>query len=563
MSLSDGDPRIKHAQVIKNTRGLSLNPLITLYSKSNLNSYALRVFNSISSPDVVSWTAIISAFSNTSRSFHYLISMLRHSVLPNSRTFGTLFKTCASLSALPFALQLHSLAYKLSFSSDPFTGSALVSFYCKTRLINDARKVFDEMFQKDEVCFASIINGLAQNKKPFEALQYFSEMRKSGVGSTVQGISGALRAVSELAMFEQCRMIHGHAMVTGCDFNVIVGTALINAYGRCGLVAEAIGVFDKLEMVMNLVGWNAMLAAYAQLGDTYNVVKLFESMENRDLKPDEYTFLAILTAFCNAGLANETEQWLTKMTVEYQVEPGLEHYTCMIAALGKAGRLEEAENFALTMPFKPDAAVWRTLLSACCSSTGSEKLDMAYRMSERLLEINPNDDSAFVISANVSAAAGRWDEVKEKWKMMKERNVRKEGGRSWIELQGEVHEFIAGDGKHERKEEIYAKLAELLEEIEKLGYVPVWDEMLHEVDEKEKKEVLWGHSEKLALAFGVLSGAAPPGKAIRIVKNLRICKDCHEAFKYFSIVVEREILVRDVNRYHRFLNGSCSCGDFW
>ena len=146
---------------------------------------------------------------------------------------------------------------------------------------------------------------------------------------------------------------------------------------------------------------------------------------------------------------------------------------------------------------------------------------------------------------------------------MKDRRVKKKGGKSWIEVKGNVHVFWAGDRRHERTEEIYAKLAELMKEIEKLGYKPVWDEMLHEVGESEKREALWYHSEKLALAYWVVSGAAPPGKPLRIVKNLRICKDCHEAFKYISRVIEREIIVRDVNRYHKFLNGSCTCGDIW
>jgi len=243
------------------------------------------------------------------------------------------------------------------------------------------------------------------------------------------------------------------------------------------------------------------------------------------------------------------------------LEPGLEHYTCLVGALGRAGRLQEAEGVAMTMPFVPDAAVWRALLSSCAYHGAA---DMAWAMARRLLEINPHDDSAYVIAANVLSVAGRWDEVAEVRKMMKDRRVKKEGGRSWIEVRGKVYVFLAGDRRHESTEEIYEKLAELMKEIEKLGYVPVWKEMmLHKVGEGEKKEALWYHSEKLAVAFGVVSGAAPPGKALRIVKNLRICRDCHEVFKYFSRVLERDIIVRDVNRYHRFLNGSCSCGDIW
>lgn len=192
-----------------------------------------------------------------------------------------------------------------------------------------------------------------------------------------------------------------------------------------------------------------------------------------------------------------------------------------------------------------------------------ENASIAWRMSERLQVIDPNDDSAYVILANVLASAGRWNEVKEVWKIMKDRKVKKEVGRSWIEVQGAVHVFFSGDRRHARINEIYAKLAELMEEIEKLGYVPIWEEMLHELEKNEKRKMLSYHSEKLAVAFGLLSGVTPPGKALRIIKNLRICKDCHEAFKYISRVVEREIIVRDVRRYHRFLNGTCSCDDYW
>ncbi|XP_027165910.1 pentatricopeptide repeat-containing protein At4g33170-like [Coffea eugenioides] len=560
MSSPYTDPRIVHAKAIKTHHRTLLISLITLYSRANLHANSLSIFNSIRDRNVVSWTALISAFSNTPFAFHHFISMLRQSTLPNSRTFSTLFSTCASLSSLSVALQLHSLALKLSCDSHPFTASSLVSLYCKSRFLDGARKVFDRMRERDAVCYASIINGLAQNRKPVQALCYFGEMRRSGVESRIQSVSGALKAVSELAVLEQCRIIHGHAVVTGLNSDIVVGTAMIDAYGKCGLVVDARGVFDELDVALSIFGWNALMAGYAQQGDKDHVLQLFQLMEARGFKPDDYTFLAVLTALYNSGLAEESRSWITKMRVGYHVEPGVEHYTCLIGALGRSGLLEEAEGVALTMPFEPDAAVWRVLLS---TSAYHGNADMAWRMGQKLLEMDPNDDSAYVISANAFAGVERWDEVKDVRKIMKEMDVRKEGGRSWIEVKGELHEFLAADKRHERMDAIYAKLAELMQQIEKLGYKPVLDEVLHDVDRKEKKEVLMAHSEKLALAFGVLCEAAPPGKAFRIVKNLRICRDCHEAFKYFSIVVEREIIVRDVNRYHMFSNGSCNCGDFW
>ncbi|KAG6668541.1 putative pentatricopeptide repeat-containing protein At5g52630 [Carya illinoinensis] len=556
------DPRVVHAQAIvaANTDRSVYNNLITLYSKSDLLSYSLRLFHQIPSPNVVSWTALISAHANSILSLHHFVSMLRHPTFPNQRTFASLFKTCTALPSFSFGLGLHSLALKLSVSSEPFSGSALVNFYSKYRLPNEARKALDDITHRDEVCYSAIIVGLAQNSRPIDALSMFAEMRACDVASTIYSVSGSLRAVAEIAAWEQCRIIHAHAVVTGLDSNVIVGSALIDGYGRAGFISDAREVFDENFPVMNIVGWNALMAGYAQHGDNNMTLRLFNSMEARGLVPDEYSFLAVLTSFCNAGLAVESEQWMNRMKVDYGLEPGLEHYTCLVGALGRAGRLKEAERLAMTIPFVPDAAVWRSLLSSCAYHGAA---DMAWTMARKLLELNPHDDSAYVIATNVLSVAGRWDEVAEVRKMMKDRGVKKEGGRSWVEVQGKVHVFLAGDRRHERTEEIYEKLAELMEEIEKLGYVPVWKEMLREVGEGEKREALWYHSEKLAVAFGVVSGAAPPGKALRIVKNLRICRDCHEAFKYFSRILEKEIIVRDVNRYHRFSYGSCSCGDIW
>ncbi|KMT16530.1 hypothetical protein BVRB_3g048240 [Beta vulgaris subsp. vulgaris] len=486
--------------------------------------------------------------------------MLRHPKRPNQRTLAAIIKTCATLSLFSFGQQIHSLSFKLSLSSQPYCASALVHLYSKCRLPDHARKVFDEMPERDNVCYSSMVVGFAQNSRPVEALALFAEMVSKNVSSTVYSVSGALGAGAELAALEQCRVVHAHGIVTGLIRAVYVSTGLVTAYGKCGMVLDARRVFDESLRDMNIVGWNAMMASYAQQGDQSSVLELFGLAESHGLVPDDFSFLAVLTSLYNAGLADETECWIKRMKVDYGLTPSLEHYTCLVGALGKVGRLDDAERIAMTMPIKPDAGVWRVLLSA---SAAHGDADVAWRMSKRLLELDPYDDSAYVIAANTFSVSGRWNEAAHVRKMMNNVRVKKEGGRSWMEVRGEIHVFLAGDNEHEQIKEIYAKLAELMKEIEKLGYVPNWSEMLHDVEEGEKREGLSYHSEKLALAFGVLSGAAPPGKPFRILKNLRICRDCHEAFKYFSRVLEREIIVRDVNRYHRFLDGSCTCGDYW
>ncbi|XP_047978556.1 pentatricopeptide repeat-containing protein At2g03880, mitochondrial-like [Salvia hispanica] len=560
MARAIGDPRCAHAQAIKKfvtptPQNISFfNNLITLYSKFNLHSSALLLFHSIPSPNTVTWTSIISASASASplSCFRLFLSMLRHPLRPrpNSHTLSTLLKASASLSDHPIAPQLQSLSLKLSFHRHPFVASAFVSLYCKTRDVDSALKVFDEMPHRDEVCYAALINGLARAERPLDALRCFVEMKREGVASTCHSVSGAISAASRVAMLEQCLIMHCHALVAGFDSHVYVATALIDGYGKCGVVEEARVVFDEMGTEVNLVGWNAMMAGYAQQGSHEHAVELFGLMESRGIEADVFSFLAILTAFYNAGMVEEIEIWLNRMKLEYGLEPLIEHYTCLVGAMGKAGRLEEAERVALTMPDKPDAALWRVLLSICADQRNPR---VARRMSEKLLEINPNDDSAYVILANAFAGA---EEAKKVWTMMRDNGVRKEAGNSWIEVRGRTHVFFAGrDVRHPRKDEIEAKLAELISESERLGYA------LSEDD--ERKEMLWFHSEKLAVAFGLLSGVTPEGKAVRIVKNLRICRDCHEFFKCISRVRKREIIVRDAHRYHRFVNGTCNCGDSW
>ncbi|KAF5185433.1 Pentatricopeptide repeat-containing protein [Thalictrum thalictroides] len=549
------DPRCTHTQLIKtaNKDRCLHNNLITRYSKSNLVSDALRVFHQIQNPNVVSWTALISGYANTNISFHHFLSMLRHPTLPNQRTLTSIFKTCASLSSFSFGLQVHSLSLKLCLSYVPFTGSALVSFYSKCKLPYEAVKVFDRIPTKDEVCYGAIIVGLAQNSQLTQALSVFSDMLYDNVKSSMYSVSGALCATAELAALEQCRIIHAHAVVRGLQSSLVVGTSLVDGYGKSGIVSDARRVFDEMLVGMNIIGWNAMMAAYAQQGDVNSVIELFDCMKQRGILADKLSFLAILTACSNVGSNLEAEKWLNCMSSDYRVEPELEHYTCVILALARNGQLEDATQLAKTMPFKPDAAVWRALLSSCAIH-GETK--MATEMSQKLLEKNSQDDSAYVILANVHAAAKSWGAVADLWKIMKDIGVKKRSGRSWIEVRGEVHEFLAFDKRHERTAEIYSKLEELMNAIMKLGYKEVSDAMLHQGEWDGKEKALWYHSEKLAVAFGVVSGA-PPGKPLRVVKNLRICRDCHEAFKYMGRVIEREIVVRDVNRsgeIHKYPN---------
>jgi hypothetical protein len=247
------------------------------------------------------------------------------------------------------------------------------------------------------------------------------------------------------------------------------------------------------------------------------------------------------------------------MSREYHLTPRLEHYCCIVDLLGRAGGLGEAQSFIQKMPIKPDAAIWGSLLGACRIYINIEIGEYA---AERLFELEPENAAHYVLLSNMYAAAGRWDDIEIVRKMMKDRRVKKKPpGCSWIEVNNNVYTFHVGQRSNPQMQKIYEALERLAAELKEAGYVPDTRFALHDVEEEQKEFALCHHSEKLAIAFGLINTS--PGTTIRIVKNLRVCGDCHSATKFISKIVAREIVVRDANRFHQFKDGCCSCGDYW
>jgi hypothetical protein len=230
----------------------------------------------------------------------------------------------------------------------------------------------------------------------------------------------------------------------------------------------------------------------------------------------------------------------------------------MVDLLGRAGRLEEAKDFVQKMPMKPNTAVWSCLLGACRKHNNTE---IGQYVAEHIFELDPTNATPYVLLSNIYAAAGKWSDIERIREMMKDRGVRKSPGCSWIEVNKEVHAFLVGDRSHPQIQKIYEKLERLSCEMRVAGHVPDTTFVLNDVKEEEKEQILSHHTERLAIAFGLLN--TPPGATIRIIKNLRVCGDCHSATKIISKIVTRKIIVRDANRYHHFKDGQCSCGDYW
>jgi hypothetical protein len=230
----------------------------------------------------------------------------------------------------------------------------------------------------------------------------------------------------------------------------------------------------------------------------------------------------------------------------------------MVDLLGRAGRLHEAENMIMAMPCEPHVAPWMALLGACRIHGNVE---MGERVAKQILELDPENSAGYVLLSNIYAAAGNMHLSKNVEQQRKERGVKKQPGRTWIEVNNEVHTFVVDDQDHPQMIEIRAELKRLYGQMQEAGYVPDTKFVLHDVEEEEKVYHLCHHSEKLAIAFGLIS--TPPGTTLRIFKNLRVCGDCHTSTKFIAKIVGRAIIVRDANRFHHFECGVCSCRDYW
>ncbi|KAI8565011.1 hypothetical protein RHMOL_Rhmol03G0227400 [Rhododendron molle] len=254
------------------------------------------------------------------------------------------------------------------------------------------------------------------------------------------------------------------------------------------------------------------------------------------------------------------EGWkhFNSMYKEYGISPRMEHYACMVDLLGRSGFLEEAMQLINSMPFEADALVWRTLLGACRVHSN---IALGKQAAEMVIEKEPNDSAGYILLSNLYASVGQWNKVAEIRKTMKKKNLGKEAGSSWIEIENTVHKFHVGDTSHPQAEEIYKELDQLVTEIKEVGYVPDTSSVVQDVEDEQKEEFLLQHSEKIAVTFGLINTSKP--KRITVFKNLRVCGDCHNAMKYISMVKEREIVLRDSNRFHHFKNGICSCNDYW
>jgi pentatricopeptide repeat protein len=482
--------------------------------------------------------------------------MLGTEVRPDDHILPSATKSCAILSRCDVGQSVHCLAVKTGYEFDVFVGSSMVDMYAKCGEIGYARKMFDEMPEKNVVSWSGMIYGYSQLGVDEEALRLFKQALFENFDVNDFTFSSVIRVCGNLTLLELGRQIHGLCFKTCFDKSAFVGSSLVSLYSKCGVIEGAYRVYDEIP-VRNLGFWNAMLIACAQHVHTDRAFELFKEMEGVGMKPNFITFLCMLYACSHAGLVEKGRFYFERMK-EYGIEPGDQHYTSMVDLLGRAGKLQDAVSIIKEMSMEPTESVWGALLTGCRIHGDTE---LAAFAADKVFELGPVSPGIHVLLSNAYAAAGRYEDAAKARKMLRDRGKKKETGLSWVEEGNRVHTFASGDRSNVKTKEIYQKLEELGEEMERAGYVPDTSFVLREVDGEEKKRAIWDHSERLAIAFGLIT--FPTERPIRVMKNLRVCGDCHTAIKFMSKCTGRVIIVRDNNRFHRFEDGKCTCGDYW
>ncbi|CAN6343817.1 unnamed protein product [Urochloa humidicola] len=533
---------------------VSYNTLLSCHFANGDVDGARRLFSAMPFRDVTSWNTMVSGLAKNG-AVEEAKAVFQAMPARNAVSWNAMVAALASSGDMGAAEEWFRNAPE---KKDAVLWTAMVTGYMDAGNVEKAMEFFEAMPIRNLVSWNTMVSGYVKNSRGGDALRVFKTMVEGGtVQPNASTISSVLLGCSNLSAVEFGTQIHQWCMKLPLTRSMTVGTSLVSMYCKCGNLDDACKLFDEMSR-RDVVAWNAMISGCAQHGDGRKAIKLFGKMKDEGVVPDWITFVAVLTACIPTGLCDFGMRCFETMQEVYGIDPRIEHYSCMVDLLCRAGLLERAVNLIRSMPYEPHPSAYGTILTACRIYKNLEFVEFA---AVKLIEQDLQNAGAYVQLANIYAIANRWADVSRVRRWMKDNAVVKTPGFSWIEIKGVRHEFRSNDRLHPQLDLIHDKLDRLEELMKAMGYVPDLDFALHDVEESLKAQMLMRHSEKLAIAFGLIS--SPPGMTLRIFKNLRVCGDCHNAAKLISKIEDREIILRDTTRFHHFRGGSCSCGDYW
>ncbi|XP_024992094.1 putative pentatricopeptide repeat-containing protein At5g52630 [Cynara cardunculus var. scolymus] len=575
-----------HGRIIRMQSNIDVyvgSSLIDMYAKCGCFRKARQVFNDLKEHNVVSWTSMIGGAAHCGKE-EEAISLFKQmkavSVASDQFTLATVLNASYGLQDIYLGSQIHAYSIRIGIDHLTSVANALVTMYAKCGDIESVNRAFNWMSHKDIISWTTMITAFSHNgnvgkarecfdKMPErnvvswnsmlatyiqhgfweEGLKVYVLMRKEGVKPDCVTFVTSISACAYAAILKLGNQIVAQAEKFGFGSDVSVKNSIVTMYSKCGRIGEACKTFDSI-LAKNLISWNAMMAGYAQSGQGNQVIDTFEQMIRSGIMPDNISYVSVLSGCSHSGLVPEGHYYFDMLLKDQDISPTCEHFACMVDLLGRAGRVEEAKDLIDKMLIKPNAAVWGALLGACRIHG---KATLAETALKNLVVLDAEDSGSYVLLANLYSDSGKLESVSNVRRIMKDKGIRKNPGCSWIEVDNRVHVFTVDDTNHPRINDVYRILGEIIGKIEETGIY------IKENGSVNKPRAY--HSEKLALAFGLMT--LPAWMPIHIMKNLRICDDCHLVMKLASLVTSRELIVRDANRFHHFQEGACSCRDYW
>ncbi|PKU78755.1 pentatricopeptide repeat-containing protein At3g62890-like [Dendrobium catenatum] len=528
--------------------------LLDSYAKRGSLGSAEKLFDEMVEKDVVACNAMIAALSGNGRT-EDARKLFEGMPKKSSASWNTMITCYCKQGNVALAREI----FDQNPVKDIVSWNAMIDGYCKIGQLSVAHQLFERMgHARNSVTWNTMMSGYLHQREFGTAISLFREMQMENVKPTEVTMVSLLSACGHLGALNTGRWIHAYICNHHLNIDVVLGNSLIDMYFKCGNIETALEVFRGMPS-KNVFCWNSVIAGFGMHGHGKKAIEIFLEMETTSgIRPDEITFVGLLSACGHSGLIFEGKRYFSQMFGVYGLVPQIEHYGCMVDLLGRAGLLQEALHFIETMTIKPNCVVWGSLLRACKIHRDTKTSE---HVTQRLLELDPNDGANYVFLSNIYALAKQWEDVDTCRAIMIEKGVHKVPGCSSVEVNNVVHEFVVGDTSHPQFEKISIFLLEIERELRNLGYRPGTGSVLHDIEDEEKENAVLYHSERIAIAFGLINTRKM--EPIRVVKNLRVCSDCHEAIKFIAKLFKREIIVRDRSRFHHFRDGSCSCQDYW
>uniref|UniRef100_A0A7N0V0B5 Pentatricopeptide repeat-containing protein n=1 Tax=Kalanchoe fedtschenkoi TaxID=63787 RepID=A0A7N0V0B5_KALFE len=482
-----------HANVVKHGLTQSsflLTKLVMICDRNGEPEYAGLLYKTAAEPNVFLCNAVMKSYAR-----HHLyvpaVAVFKVMLLkardeahagPDEYTLPIVLKACAGLGSAELGREVHGFAWKVGLVSRVVVGNGMIDMYGKFGCMECARKVFDEMSDRDLVSWNAVVSGYLRAGSVATARQLFDEMDRKTVVSWTTMISGyvktgryddaisvfhemqmagvqpdeicvvaVLTACAQVGAFEFGKWVRTFADKSGFLEKTFIANAFIEMYSKCGSINEACRVFNQMRS-RDVISWSTMIGGLANHGKAREAIELFNEMKRSNVEPNGITFLGLISACSHAGLTDEGLMYIESMTKEYRVEPTIEHYGCIVDILGRAGRFDRALSLIEKMPMQSDSKIWGSLLSSCRSYCN---LEVAVTAMQHLIELEPDDTGNYVLLSNIFARLGKWEEVSKLRRFIRSKSMKKTPGCSLVEVDNVVEEFVSGDDSKPFSKEIF------------------------------------------------------------------------------------------------------------